>query len=598
MDEPRERFPDIYDYILTEETDFKTRKITLAQGYDWNMWKHIERSYLFKNSQFTEDNNSQEKTKKPFNNVILPIANVNYRSEGFDVKDVELYVDNSDYYHLSLLGKKYYHKWAIENKLDTAIDESVVSYFDYGLSLIKNVFDKRPEIVQPQQIAFADQTDILSGPICLKHNMSISELLDMKGKWYDTEIDKAVTMARFTNDEKKTPGKYIEVYELHGMFPETWLGAETYGDNWEDTGKYSSQIHIVTYYVNQTDRTKNGICLFKGKEPKSIFKALKRDDVYGRACGRGGIEELFHSQIWTNWSWIQMQQMLEAVSKVVHVTDDKKLASQNNLSNIKHGQIIKVDEGKTVTQLSAVAPNYQLFDNFMNKIEQAARTIGSASDPQLGLNPVSGTPLGTTEIVTTQGIGIHEYRQGQLATFWHEIHLDWIMGYLTRDLNRGDEWLDELDVDELKEVARRVSVNQSNKKIKDLVLSGKKVTKEEQAVMMQFIQDSFMKGGKKRFMKTMKDEFSKLPLKLKFNIKNKQKNLPEMVAKLNSLFRTLFTPGAVQVLQSEPGLQDMLNEILEGSGISPISLSGLTAPAEEQKPVKSPLQVKEPTSVV
>jgi hypothetical protein len=141
-------------------------------------------------------------------------------------------------------------------------------------------------------------------------------------------------------------------------------------------------------------------------------------------------------------------------------------------------------------------------------------------------------------------------------------------------------------------------VNQSNKKIKDLVLSGKKVTKEEQAVMMQFIQDSFMKGGKKRFMKTMKDEFSKLPLKLKFNIKNKQKNLPEMVAKLNSLFRTLFTPGAVQVLQSEPGLQDMLNEILEGSGISPISLSGLTAPAEEQKPVKSPLQVKEPTSVV
>ncbi len=545
-----------------------------------------------KNSQFTKENNSQETTTKPFNNIILPIANVNYRTEGFNVKDIELYVDDKDYFHLSFLAKKYYSKWAIENKIDTAIDESVESYFDYGLTLIKNVFDKRPEVVQLQQIAFCDQTDILSGPICLKHQFTIDQLMDMKGKWYEKEIDKALLMARFSqkgyNDqEAKTPGKYIEVYELHGTFPESWLGEDVYGDSWEDTGKYSKQIHIITYYVNETDSTKSGLCLFKGKEAKPIFKAIKRDDIYGRACGRGGIEELFHPQIWTNYSEQHMQQMLEAVSKVIMKTSSKKLKNQK-LSNLKHGQILDVDREDVLEQVAITAPNKQLFDNFVNKWEQVARTIGSASDPQLGLNPTSGTPLGTTEIVTAQGEGVHEYRQGKISTFWHEIHDDWVIEYLQRDLNRGDEWLDELSIDELQEVAERVAINQSNNTLVEMILSGKTPTPEDQELMKSLIKEQFMKGGKKRFLKVMKDEFKQLPLKIRFNIAGKQKNLAEVVSKLNSVFRTVFTPGGVEMIQSNPGVGDLLNEILELSGLSPVNFSSLTVPQAQSQ--LSPMQ--------
>lgn len=570
MPNATDKFPGIFEYIISEENNFKTDRVPLSSNWNWNMYEHIDRSYTLKNSQFTKGDND---FNRPFNNIIIPIANVNYRTEGFDVKDVEVFVNDKENYHKSLLTRKFHHKWAKKWSIDTAIDESVESHFDYGLILVKNVNDKRPEVIQPQQIAFCDQRDILSGPICLKHQYTISELLEMKGKWDDDAIDKAVVMSRFSTKnqnglESKSPGKSVEVYELHGVFPEAWLEDDYLGDN----GKYSPQLHILTYYVDEETGNKNGIHLFKGPEKKPIFKALKRDPIFGRACGRGGIEELFHPQIWTNYSEIHMQQMLEATSKVVLQTADKKLAKDNKVNNLKHNQVLTHEEGKPLSQLVLQPFNKTAFDNYVNKWEQAARTLGSASDPQLGLNPVSGTPLGTTEIVTDQGEGVHEYRQGKIAQFWGEIYRDWVINYLVKDMMAGDEWLEELTLDELKDVAEIVSTNKANEEIENIILNNGVITEQEAEYLKSVIKQDFVKGGKKRFMKLIKDELKDIPVDVDFTISGKQKDLFNMVNKLNAVFRTVFANPAV--LQ-QPGMDDLFNQILESSGLSPINFASL-----------------------
>lgn len=592
-----EKYPDIYQYVITEEGNFRTNTVPLSSNWkSWSMYEHIDRSFTLKNSRFYQ---GTQDYRRPFNNIILPIANVNYRTEGFDVKDVQIYVDDAFNYHKSFFARKFHNWWAKENHIDTAIDESVESYFDYGLTLVKNVNEARPEVIQLQQIAFCDQTDVLSGPICLKHNYSISELLDMKGKWDDKEIDKTVLMARFNKDTEdgdttKTPGKYIEVYELHGMFPESWLGEEKLGEEWQDTGKYSPQVHLITYYVSPSDgKSKVGVTLYKGKEKKPIFKALKRDSIHGRACGRGGIEELFHAQIWTNYSELHITQMLETVSKIVLKTNKKKIAAINNLSNIKQGQMIDLDGDGTLEQLKLQPINKGAFDNFVNKWEQVARTIGSASDPQLGLNPVSGTPLGTTEIVTSQGQGIHEYRQGKIAEFWQEIYRDWVIPHLSQEINKGSKWLDTLSLKELQEVAEKITTKEANKKIKEMVLSGKVVTPEEAQELRMILKEIFLKEGDKRFIEIMKDEFEGLPMDVEVSILGKNKNLAEAVSKLNSLFRILFTPGALQAIQQNEELGGLLNQILEGSGMSPIKYGMSRQMGPPVAPVASPLQAGE-----
>ena len=583
MSEVAEKQQDIYEFITAEENNYRTQRVPLASNWrDWNMFEHIDRSFTLKNSRFYLGN--QDYTR-PFNNIILPIASVNYRTEGFDVKDVQIYVDQKENYHKSFFARKFHNWWAKENHIDNAIDESVESYFDYGLTLVKNVNEARPEVVPLQDIAFCDQTDIMSGPICLKHNYSVAELIGMKGRWDGKEIDQAVLMSRFkkTNaqafdEETKTPGKYIEVYELHGMFPESWLGPEKLGQDWEDTGKYSPQIHIVTYYISQTDnKTKMGITLFKGKENKSIFKALKRDPIHGRACGRGGIEELFHAQIWTNFSEMHILQMLEATSKVILTTNKKKVAQGNNFKSIKHGTILDLDGDGTLSQLPLQPINKTSFDNYVNKWEQVARTIGSASDPQLGLNPVSGTPLGTTEIVTAQGIGIHQYRQGKIAEFWAEIYRDWVLPHMADELAKGSKWLDTLSLDELQDISERVADKEAFDFIKRIILKGKILTREDVDGFKDIVREDFMKKGDKRFIEILKDDFTDLPLDIEVSIANKQANLAENVSKLNSVFRTVFTPAGMQILQSDPAAGELLNNILESSGMSPIKFSSLTS---------------------
>ena len=203
----------VFDYIKREESEFQTTGVPLVDGWDFEMYKHIRFAVLYKHGQL----DSGKTENKPVENIILPILNVAYRSEDIDVKDIIPYVDDKKNYHKSLLVKKFHDRWAREFEIDTFLDNLKISKIDFGLVLVKNNKDY-PEIVPLQRLAFCDQTDILSGPICEKHQLTIDQLLEMKGKWDSDAIDEVVLRARsekaqqqVKGQKQKTPGKYIEV---------------------------------------------------------------------------------------------------------------------------------------------------------------------------------------------------------------------------------------------------------------------------------------------------------------------------------------------------------------------------------------------------
>ena len=344
---------DIFDFITQEEVAYQTLPIAVAENYEWNMAKHVNTTTLYKNSQYL----SGKDEDKPFKNIIRPILNLQYRSEGFDVKDIVLFVNDSEKYFMSFLVKKFHEKWARENKIDTFIDKMVESYVDYGGALVKNVNDVKPEVVPLQSIAFCDQTDILSGAIGIKHFFAPDQLMDMASKGWGNpkhgataSLSEIITLAQDykidnSQDKKKskTPGKYIEVYEVHGMFPDEWLenpneteiGETLDQENAEKT--YTRQIHIVTF-LKDSNNNKKGITIFKGKESESIFKLILRDEIYGRALGFGGAEELFEPQVWINYDVIRMKGMLDIASKVIYQTSDSAFANRNKTSDLENGE--------------------------------------------------------------------------------------------------------------------------------------------------------------------------------------------------------------------------------------------------------------------
>lgn len=582
MSETTDVYGNVYDYILKEETAFKTIKVPVTNSYDWNMAEHIERCTNVANGWFHKGKNDG---MRPYKNIVMPILNVGRRSEGFDVKDIEPYVNDQAEYHKSFLVRKYHPKWARRHNIDTFIDEMVDSSLIYDLVVVKEVNNVRPEVVKLQQIAFCDQTNFDSGPVCLKHQYSHAELLDMAGKWDADKVEEAVIMAKAQkpvaqagDQVVKTPGKYIEVYELHGKLPEHWLDDDEYQGN---PDKYEDQIQIITFY-NTTDGKKKGICLFKKKEKVSPFKSFVVLPIFGRACGLSLVEQMFDPQVWTNYSEIKIKSMLDAAALTLLQTSDQTYATKNKVTEKDNLSIMTHAEGGEITQVNMQPQNLTHYTNHQLRLEENARTIGSARDAQLGISPTSGTPLGTTEIVTQEGQGIHEWRQGRIITFMTEIYRDWVMDYLVAEMNKGQKFLEELSVEEMTELANHVAAKKSNEWIRTRIQeTGQPPSEEERMVRLEAEKQGFVKDGKQRFMEIMKDELRDLPTDVFINIKNKNKNMVQYADKLTNVIREVIAnpDGFARV----PGIAKTFNELLENSGLSPINFAEITAP--RPKPV-------------
>jgi hypothetical protein len=457
---------DVYSYITQEINNFKTNRIPLTSSKDWNMREHIERCTNVANGWFHSGKNDG---LRPYDDIVTPVINVAFRSEGFDAKDIVPYVNDVDHSYLSFLVKKFHPQWARKNELDTLIDDIVETSVIYGLVLVKNINNTRPELIDLKTIAFCDQTDVMAGPICIEHQFTIQDLLEYKNKWNSDKIQEAILLSTeektspIADDQSvKTPGKYIKVYELRGKLPKKWLDENS--SNFE----YENQMHIVCFYQDK-EGNKNGITLFKGldEELSKNFKSFKTDRVRskGRACGKSIVETIFEQQVWRNYDAIKIKDLLDGALSIFQ-TDSEEYKNQK-LSNLKTNTILGHETGKPITRVDGSIQNLTAFTNDQIKQENQARVLGSANDAQLGVNPVSGTPFSLQQLVVQQGQGLHEYNQGKLATFFADVlYRDLILSYLVDEMNKGLKFSEVLSLEEIQEIIPKISKILSDKKLK------------------------------------------------------------------------------------------------------------------------------------
>ena len=570
----------VYEYIQNEQTNYKTVRVPITTSYDWNMSEHIERCTNVANGWYHSGKNDG---LRRYDDIVTPIINVAVRSEGFDVKDIVPFVNDVQNSYKSFLVKKRHPQWARKNELDTFIDDIVESSVIYDLVLVKNVNNTRPEVVPLQKIAFCDQTDIMSGPICLKHQYSVAELTKFKGKWNDEAIDEAIVMSKEeksvmqANDRTvKTPGKYIEVFELHGFLPETWL------DENGDPFKYTNQMHIVCYYTSK-DGNKNGITLFKGKtkDISNTFKSLVIRKIHGRACGKSIVETLFEPQVWMNYSAQRIQKLLASAINVFYSDSDE--VGNQKLSNLPDNTILKLETGKNIGKLDGSPQNLTAFSNDQVNLQTQARILGSASEAQLGVNPTSGTPFALQNLVVQQGQGIHEYRQGKIATFVADVlYRDWILQYLVDDMNKGITFSEELTLDEMQDIADLISRNKAESQIISKILEGELVTPETREALIANYKEQFTRGGSRKFFEAIQGELDDIPLEVFVNIKSKQKYMAQEADKITNIIREVLR--SPQAFQQIPGVGKAFNQLLENSGLSPIDFTQITKTLPAQPP--------------
>ena len=563
----------VFDFIKAEENNWKTVRIPLTSSKDWNMYEHIERCTNVANAWFHTGKNDG---LRPYDDIVTPVINVAFRTEGFDAKDIVPFVDDVQKSYMSFIIKKYHPQWSRKHELDTIIDDLVETSIIYDLALVKNYNNDVPEVIDLRTIAFCDQTDILKGPLCLRHYYSISELVEMKGKWNGDKIDEAIILSeeskkvKLANDQTaKTPGKYIEVYELRGNLPKSWI------DENADPYEYADQMQIVCFYTD-SENQRQGITLFKGKDKplNKNFKALKIDRVRskGRACGRSIVESLFEPQVWNNYSAIKIKQLLDSAVNVL-ISDSEEIGGQK-LADLKHNTVLKVEKGSVTKRLDGTLQNLPQFTQYQDRQVGNARVIGSAGDAQLGTNPVSGTPFALQQAVIQQGEGIHEYRQGKVATFFSDqLYRDWILSMMVSDLNTGKTFSEELTLDEMMEIGETIAKNKVEEKLKEVILNGGIITQEMKDTLVAQEMEEFKKGGNRKFFEIVKGELDKIPMNVLVNIKGKQRAMAQNADKITNILREIMkNPQAFQ----QKGIGKAVNQLLEESGMNPIDFSGVT----------------------
>jgi len=590
----------IFDYIKSQVKEYENGNgIALPGGWNWSMKETIDTAFLYIHSQLKTGKDDF----KPVKNIIRPILNLQHRTEDIEMKDVQIYVDDPSSYHLSFLVKKYHDDVFVkEVDMDTFLDELNVSRINYGAGLSKKLNNARPEVVPLHSIAFCDQTDILSGPIGLKHYYSPDQLKDMeKVGWGDPKngatisIDELLLVAReekeVDNQTVKTPGRYIEVYEIHGNLP------ATFADLSASPTDYETRLFIVGFYQSKGSMDREGVILYTALEDEIPFKIVKRDPVHGRAIGFGGAEELFDSQVWTTYDMIRKQEMLDAASKTIFKTTDPAVATRNNVRDLDNLDIIELAPGTELSQVDTFPRNLQLFNQSVQEWEAHAQQMGAATEAVMGESPSAGTPFKLQQQVIAQGLGLHEYRRGQYAKHLEDIYNTWIIPHIQKKITQGATFLSELSLEEMQYVVDNIVTNLANERIIDMVLAGETPEQAEVDLFKELVRNDFKKKGNKHFIEILKGEFRGKAFKVKVTIKGKSKDMGQRADGLVNVFRQIIAnPGVLQI----PAIARIFNDIIESSGFDPADFTGITqaqvdaakptagVPGTEQPPLTQP----------
>ncbi len=591
-------YNDLYAYITAQEEYYK-KTIPINDVWSWSMKEHVKTTELYMNSQLL----TGKSDFKPVKNITRPILNLQHRAEDIEVKDVQIYVDNPENHHLSFLVKKYHDEVFVrENDLDAFFDDLNISRIDYGGGLSKKLTKPCPEVVPLQSIAFCDQTDMLSAPIALRHYYSPDQLLDMKKVgWGDPAKGATISIENLiylskpdkkvgeNKQEAKTPGRYVEVYELHGNLPKRFFYAE------DTSMDYETRIAICAFYKKPDSDEKQGVILYTAPEPESPFKLVKRDAIYGRTLGMGGAEELFEPQVWVNYDMIRIQHMLDAASKTILATTDPSFTNKNKVRDMENLEVTVLEQGTDIKQVDTFPRNMKLFENSAIMWENHAKDMGAAQDPLQGKEALSGTPFASLQTQIAQGLGLHDWRRGQYARHLEEIYTDWIIPHIQKEIVKGAKFLSKLSLDELQFVTEKIVTKEVNNRMKAKALAyleqgGDAPTNEERDLLKQVIMEELKKKGDEYFIEVLAGEFQDLPLGVRVSVDGKSKNLTAAADKAVSIFKFAFAnPQGFAATMQIPGMAKSFNNILEYSGMDPVDFSGIEKLAAPQPaPVATP----------
>jgi hypothetical protein len=548
------------------EESYKNTNIELVDGLYYNQYNTLKTIEFYSNSKYLGGQKDELGREKPFYNINKFRVNVATRATDLDIKDIQISADGENFYNEAfLLGKEAY-QWMKESHFDVFLNEFGKTRAKYGGVLVKKCMEtekgkKKLELeVVGWKNVITDQIDIEDGIIIEKHFLLPEELMEKEEVWNEMDAREIIKQAK---KQKSWDGR-IEVHEVHGYFPETYL------DEKGDEFKYTRQCH----YICMTGKK---AVLHSCEETENPYKYLAWDKIVGRGLGQGIVEDGFEAQVWTNDSVIKEHRIMDLAGKVYLKTNSKKVGN-NILNDVDNGHVFELEDGGDVNVMNLMPNSIPELGNLAQRWDAQFERVSSTFNAITGESMPSGTPYRQTAILNSESSSLFDYRREEAGIFIQEIFYDWVIPYLVNKLTSKHVLISDYSDEELKKLDEGFKHKKARSAIFAKVFKGEVPTEAEYNRLLDEEQKKLSMTGNTRYVEIPKDYFKDVEYKVSVVTTGEQKNKGVILETLNNI---LLTIGKNPAILQDPTMLTIFKRIMDTAGVSPISLGISKAPLQQ-----------------
>ena len=566
------------------EQNFISGTTKISKHVDVSLNDNIERIEAYLNSKHTSGEYDSMGREKPFFNIVRAAVNVWFRATDIDRKNIMIKPTKESDTVGALLLSVHLHNWMRQNNFGIFLNNFGITLARYGSAVSKWVETEDGLISEiiPWNRLIVDTIDINNAPIIEKLYLTPAQLL--KRKSYDQAVVKELLETKkaretISKDKKDTQADFIEVYEVHGELPLSYLTGKE-----EDEDTYVQQMHVLSFQARkQGKKTEyDDFCLYKGKEKKNPYYIAHLIPEDGRTMSVGAVESLFDSQWMVNHTAKAIKDQLDLASKLIFQTSDGNFVGQNALNAIETGDILIHAPNQPLTQLANSSHDITSLQSYGNQWKSLGNEITGISESMLGNNPPSGTAWRQTEALLQESHSLFEIMTENKGLALEEMLREYVLPYLRKKMDTKDEIVVTLSDMDITQIESRYIKNQAiklnNKIIKDAVLSGQILEQPDLAQLENQVREGLQEQGNFRFFspsdlddKTWKEVLKDIEGDVEVVVTNEQTDKQAVLTTLNTMLATLARLGGRPLSKDE---KLVFNKILtEVGGISPLQLN-------------------------
>lgn len=574
----------ICEIVREAETNYQSGVTHIGDYVDFSLKETVEKINAYSYSKHISGDKDSLDRDKPFFNIVSAAQNIWYRATDIDRKHIKFIPKTMSSVPLAFVANILLQNWMDKNRFGQFLNSWGRGLARYGSSVLKFI-EKKGELiamVSPWNRIICDAVDFDATPRIEKFYKTPAQLRKMG---YDNDkveqlIEALQTRKNLSKRNKDVKNDFIELYEVHGE-----LDGRLLEDDPKDTdnkkAKYVQQMHVVSFVLQ--DKEYKDFTLYKGKEEKDPYIITHLIEEDGRVLSIGAVEYLFEAQWMTNHTVKNMKDTLDLASKLIFQTSDPTYQGRNVLSAIETGDINIHKINEPLTQVNTSKGDIVALQNYGAMWRALGQDITATPDAMRGITPVSGTPLGTTELLTAQSNSLFEIMTENKGLHLEDILLKFIIPHLKKKLRNKDEILAILDDNGIEEIDAmyipKEAVKRYNQKNKEAILSGQPAQTFNPQMEQQAIKQELVAMGNKRSFVTTElnwDEvFSDFQWdNIRVEVTNENSDKSAVMQVLNDLFKTIATNPAI--LQDK-NAQMIFNKILtELAVVSPLQFSNQT----------------------